>query len=169
MKIFHIKEELNSLNEMALETGKVIGRVDGKADTITGHILKCILYNSDSILVDGWVEEIASNLYEINQLECKTRSKKLKEITYQRLLRSEIGENTQDAYAYVLQFYNLNKSRGCKYLDFEPTVDISEKLLNACNDLFNEICPKFTIKDNGLTKQDLNLIVTKIINKYTKK
>lgn len=147
---------------MATPRAKAISLMQGLEDEINEHIIKAIVYENTTGNLEHWIEEIAEWLYQIDQIEVKPHSKKLREKDYCNNAFGCFGDAVSDAGVYLTSFRVNTAKKGKVYPDFTVTDKLQERLFTAWSMFLKTFPPIFATK-NTYTKQDFIRMVSSIL------
>jgi hypothetical protein len=152
---------------MAYERPKGLAILKKNSDTLSEHIIKCVVYGNDTGNYDHWIEdEIADYLKIANGVTFKGNKRPKKEDLISTLF-SSFGDSEQDADTNLSQFRVDNRSG--KFRESYPNFNIDEdmvcRLYQAYQAVMEYSIPILTTF-NDYTKQDFEQELHTVLDKY---
>ena len=151
---------------MAYERPKALALLRKNDDTLSEHIIKCIVYDDSTGNYSHWVEdEICDYIYKANNITVKPKNKKPKKEDYISTLFASFGDSKNDAATNLGMFLidNRNHRLDKQYPTFEITDELVSQLYNAYQNIISATIPILTTI-NDYTKDDFENIIYDALN-----
>lgn len=157
---------LKLINEWAFKLDLLIPKVARLNETVTEHIIRCVVYKNTTGDLKHWVYDELGDYFEtVSHYDARTVRTKLKLSKYKELLFDNNGNNTNDTKGLLKDFRNNFVEKQHRYPDFEITEELVELFYKVRCEIRDTVCPIFTLKEHYYSKF-FGDIVTRILNKY---
>lgn len=126
-----------SILGMADSREKIRNAALSYSDEVAMHVMKCVIYSSESPYYNHWIHEIANWIFEVSDMSPK-KGFKIKPKDYAEWVFNYFGEDLDDYKRDVRRFHNDHVNHG-NYGEFDISYDLYSTLYGVALDLKSQI------------------------------